>query len=93
MQIYTCNTGNVNRRFSVTPDQRIAWANHGECLDLTEGDLADGNQVSDSSQAYDKSCSKPSTCPDVEMYRWKRGLSLDHQSKQQPTLVKAPLGL
>jgi hypothetical protein len=30
----------------VTEDRRIAWTNHGECLDLTDGKSAPGTDVS-----------------------------------------------
>jgi len=45
MQIYTCASGNTNQQFSITADNRIAWTNHGECLDLTNGVVTSGNQV------------------------------------------------
>ena len=82
MQIYTCNTGNVNQRFSVTSDQRIALTNHGECLDLTEGDLTNGNRVSDSF-CPDGAYFKLSTGPDVEMHRWKCESGLGYRLSQQ----------
>jgi hypothetical protein len=45
MQVYTCASGNTNQMFSITADARIAWTNHGECLDLTDGSLVSGNPV------------------------------------------------
>jgi hypothetical protein len=45
MQIYTCFAGNTDQMFTVTGDQRIAWTNMGECLDLTDGNTSPGTPV------------------------------------------------
>jgi hypothetical protein len=45
MQIWTCTTNDVNQQWSFTADNRIAWTNHGECLDLSNGQVVAGNQV------------------------------------------------
>jgi hypothetical protein len=44
MQIYTCSSGNTNQQFTITAST-IAWAGKGECLDLTDGNTANGNVV------------------------------------------------
>lgn len=49
MQIYGCGSGGVgdaNQQWSATADNRIAWTNMGECLDLTNGSDTNGNVVS-----------------------------------------------
>jgi hypothetical protein len=46
MQIWACTDGDINQQFSITEDNRIAWTNKGECLDLTNGVSTPGNQVS-----------------------------------------------
>ncbi|KAF5331744.1 hypothetical protein D9758_017189 [Tetrapyrgos nigripes] len=38
LQIWTCsNNGNPNQNFWYSDDYRLAWTNHGKCLDLTNG--------------------------------------------------------
>jgi hypothetical protein len=44
MQIYTCSSGNANQQFATT-GSTIAWTGKGECLDLTNGNLSNGNVV------------------------------------------------
>jgi hypothetical protein len=45
IQIWECFTGNTNQQWSVTADNRIAWTNKHECLDLTDGVLSGGSRV------------------------------------------------
>jgi hypothetical protein len=40
-----CNPGNANQNFFFTDDSRIGWTNHGECLDLTDGNMKVGTPV------------------------------------------------
>ncbi|KAF5351569.1 hypothetical protein D9758_007226 [Tetrapyrgos nigripes] len=42
LQIYTCSQGNINQLFQYQ-DDHIAWARHGRCFDVADGNLAPGN--------------------------------------------------
>jgi hypothetical protein len=44
MQIWTCGSGDPNQEFT-TSGNTIQWSGKGECLDLTNGVLTDGNVV------------------------------------------------
>lgn len=47
LQIWTCSSNqNPNQQFFYTSDYRLAWTNHGKCIDLPNGNLNDGNRVS-----------------------------------------------
>jgi hypothetical protein len=46
LQIWECTKNDSNQQFTVTGDDRIAWAGKGECLDLTDGNISAGTPVS-----------------------------------------------
>ena len=78
MQIYTCFSGNTNQQFSVTADNRIAWTNKGECLDLTDGLVAAGQPVSLCVNRQERFLI-PMLGATVEMYRWQHESSMEHR--------------
>jgi hypothetical protein len=45
LQIWECNAGNPNQQFNVSASAFI-WNKTNKCLDLTNGNIQDGNQVS-----------------------------------------------
>lgn len=45
MKIWTCFAGLAAQQWFYTGDNRIALEGQGQCLDLTNGDLTNGNQV------------------------------------------------
>jgi hypothetical protein len=45
MKIWTCYDGLPQQDWWWTGDNRIALTNQGMCLDLTDGNLSDGNQL------------------------------------------------
>ena len=45
MKIWTCFSGLPQQQWYITGDNRIALENQGLCLDLTNGNLQNGNQV------------------------------------------------
>jgi hypothetical protein len=45
LEISDCVSGNVNQQWYWTDDNHLVWTNHGRCMDLTEGSLANGNRI------------------------------------------------
>ncbi len=47
LQIWSCaGSSNANQQWFYTGDYRLAWTNHGKCVDLTNGQMSAGNRVS-----------------------------------------------
>lgn len=45
LQIWTCGTNNPNQQWEINGDQTVSWAGRNKCVDLTNGNTANGNQV------------------------------------------------